>query len=123
MPAFTFIAVPSSIVLAGGRPVLVNITKDLYIDIQDLETQIKQSKARILMLSYMRGFMPNLDEVMELCKRMGVEVIEDCAHALGNSYKGRLLGTYGCMSNVSFQANKIIDAGEGGIVSTNDPHA
>lgn len=65
--------------------------------------------------------MPDVQKVMDVCNKHGVKVIEDCAHALGNTFRGQALGTFGNASCVSFQSNKIIDAGEGGMLATNDP--
>lgn len=120
IPAFTFIAVPSSIILAGGVPVLVNITKDLFIDTHDLESQAKSSGAKHMILSYMRGFMPDIQEVMRIADKYNIKVIEDCAHALGNKFDGKNVGQFGVTSNVSFQSDKIINSGEGGVLATND---
>jgi len=81
MPAFTFVAVPSSIVHAGGTPVLVNVTKDLYIDVDHLKDKIDSTGSKILLLSYMRGHFPDIDKIIDICKQKGVKIIEDCAHA------------------------------------------
>jgi len=118
--AFTFNAVPSAIVNAGFIPHLVETTPSLCIDLEDLELQIENTGAQILMLSYMRGFVPDLDAILEICERRNVILVEDCAHAYGIQYKGKMVGSFGVASGLSTQSNKLINTGEGGFLLTND---
>jgi len=118
--AFTFNAVPSAIVNAGMTPWLVESTPGLVLDLEDLELQFKEKKGKILMLSYMRGFVPDLDRVVKLCKKYGVLLVEDAAHAYGIEYKGHKIGSFGIAAGVSTQSNKLINTGEGGFIVTND---
>jgi dTDP-4-amino-4,6-dideoxygalactose transaminase len=120
-PAFTFTAVPSAIVHAGGIPVPVNCTDNYYIDLSDLERKIVTQNLSYLLLSYMRGHFPDMDALVDICIKHGVTIIEDCAHALGVRYKGQFLGNFGIASCFSSQSAKIIDSGEGGFLATNDP--
>jgi len=118
-PVFTFTAVPSAIYHAGGKAVPINCTNEYFIDIEDLEKQIKDID--ILLLSYMRGHFPNVNDVMELCQMNDVIVIEDAAHALGAKYDNKFLGTFGRSGCYSSQSAKIMDSGEGGFLVTDDP--
>lgn len=120
MPAFTFVAVPSAIVNAGGTPILVNIDENFVIDVNDLELTFKTFNIKALLLSYMRGRVPDLDIVIELCSKYGVILIEDAAHALGVKWRGRQVGTFGAAGCFSMQSSKMLDGGEGGILITND---
>ena len=119
IPAFTFVAVPSAVVHAGARPVLVESTPDLAIDPDDLERKITP-RTRALLLSYMRGFVPDLDRVLAICAARGVQVIEDVAHGLGVQWDGVRLGRFGHAAAFSFQSHKRLDGGEGGMVVTDD---
>ncbi len=120
VPAFTFIAVPSAIVHAGAQPVLIEIDENYVMDLLDFENKIKDGSVKALMLSYMRGRMPNLDKVIELCKKYNVILLEDSAHSLGILWNGVQTGTFGLAGAYSAQSYKMIDGGEGGIMVTND---
>lgn len=119
VPGFTFTAVPSSIIHAGGVPVLVECKKNYTIDTDDLEKKISND-TKFLMLSHMRGHLSDMDKVVELCEKNDVCLIEDAAHSLGAKYDGKLAGTFGKAGCFSFQSHKMINAGEGGILATND---
>jgi len=119
--AFTLAPVPGAIVHADCRAVMVDIGEDLWIDAGDLAAKIRASDARILMLSHMRGHFGDLPAIMEICRRQGVRVIEDCAHTLGARWDGRLVGSFGDVSCFSSQSFKHLNSGEGGIVATDDP--
>jgi|TARA_B110000858_G_scaffold16512_1_gene16688 dTDP-4-amino-4,6-dideoxygalactose transaminase len=87
--SFTFNAVPSAIVNANFKPVFVETDKHLLIDLDDLELKIQKYKCKknVLVLSYMRGRIPNMDKVLKLCNKYNIIMLEDAAHA------------YGCMWN------------------------
>jgi len=123
IPAFTFIAVPSAVVHAGAVPVLVEMTDDYVMDLEDFERKIEDGNVKALMLSYMRGRVPDLDRVMALCERYDVIFLEDSAHSLGVLYKGKQTGTFGLSGAYSAQSNKMIDGGEGGLFVTDDKEA
>lgn len=120
IPAFTFIAVPSAIVHAGAQPVLIEIDKDYVMDLVDFEAKISDGSVKVLMLSYMRGRAPNLDEVIELCEKYNVTLVEDSAHSLGVLWNGKQTGTFGLAGAYSAQSYKMIDGGEGGVLVTNN---
>lgn len=117
---FTLAPVPGAILHAGARPVLVEITEDLVIDMDDLAAKVRESGARVLLLSHMRGHVCDLARLMELCGDLGVRVIEDGAHALGATWEGRAVGSYGDVGAFSFQSGKHVNAGEGGVLVTAD---
>jgi len=119
VPAFTFTAVPSAIVHAGAIPVLVECNERYCIDIDDLKKKISP-ETKILLLSHMRGHTSDMDSIIKLCKENNITLIEDSAHSLGVLWNGKPVGTYGKVGCYSFQSYKIINAGEGGILVTND---
>ena len=118
--AFTLAPVPGAIVNAGGRPVFVEITRDLVPDLGDLERKATDSGARFLMLSYMRGHMPDMDELMALVARLGLTLVEDCAHTMGASWNGRKSGSFGLTGCFSTQTYKHLNSGEGGLLTSDD---
>jgi len=120
IPAFTFIAVPSAIVHANAQPVLIEIDENYVLDLDDFENKIQEGDVKALMLSYMRGRVPDLDKVIHLCKKYNVILIEDSAHSLGVLWKGKQTGTLGLAGAYSAQSYKMIDGGEGGLMVTNN---
>ncbi len=120
MGAFTLAPVLGAIANAGGRPVPVEITEDLVIDFDDLEAKAKASGARHLLVSHMRGHVCDLAELARICERLDLVLIEDCAHTLGATWDGRPTGSFGNVGCFSFQSAKHINAGEGGILVTDN---
>ena len=122
--AFTFHAVPSVIHHARAVPVLVESNREWGMDAQDLDKKATESGAKVLLMSYMRGHVPDMDAVMEVVKKHNLIFIEDCAHAYATLWNGQLLGTFGEIGCYSTQSSKGLSAGEGGIfISNNDEYA
>lgn len=119
IPAFTFAAVPSSIVHADCVPVLVEVGDNYRVDMQDFATKLPGADA--VMISHMRGHTSDMDAIMALCDAAGVPVIEDAAHSLGTLWHGKKIGTLGRVGCFSFQSYKLVNAGEGGMLITDDP--
>lgn len=121
MNAFTLAPVPGAVAHAGAEHVLVEVTQDLVIDLDDLARKAEGSGARHLLLSHMRGHIADMGRLMTLCDRLGLIVIEDCAHTMGASWAGRPTGTFGHVGCFSLQAYKHVNGGEGGLLATDDP--
>ena len=119
--AFTLAPVPGAIAAAGGRPVFVEVTEDLTLDLVDLEAKAKTSGARLLMLSHMRGHLCDMEALVALCDRLGVQMIEDCAHTMGAAWKGVPSGRQGVVGCYSMQTYKHMNSGEGGFLISDDP--
>ena len=119
IPAFTFAAVPSSVVHAECVPVLVEVGENYRIDMDDFAAKLDDSIDAVL-ISHMRGHTSDMDAIMELADAAGVPVIEDAAHSLGTTWNGRNIGTIGRVGCFSFQSYKLVNAGEGGILITDD---
>lgn len=119
IPGFTFAAVPSSIVHADCVPVLCECGDNYRIDLDDFAAKLPTVQAVII--SHMRGHTSDMDAIMALCDAAGVPVIEDAAHSLGTTWGGRNIGTIGRIGCFSFQSYKLLNAGEGGIMITDDP--
>lgn len=119
IPAFTFAAVPSAVVHAECVPVLVEVDDSLRIDMDDFRAKLPGAGA--VLISHMRGHTSDMDAIMAACDAADVPVIEDAAHSLGTLWNGRKVGTIGKAGCFSFQSYKMINAGEGGILVTDDP--
>jgi perosamine synthetase len=119
IPAFTFAAVPSSVVHADCVPVLVEVGENYRVDMADFAAKLPDVQA--VMISHMRGHTSDMDAIMALADAAGVPVIEDAAHSLGTVWAGRNIGTIGRVGCFSFQSYKLVNAGEGGIMITDDP--
>lgn len=117
---FTLAPVPGAILHVCARPVIVEIGADYTIDPEDLRRKARQSGAKILLLSHMRGHLADMDTVMAVARECGLGVIEDCAHALCASWKGRTIGTFGVAAAFSAQTYKHLNAGEGGFLVLDD---
>lgn len=118
IPGFTFAAVPSSVVHADCVPVLCEVGDNYRIDIDDFAAKLDGVQAVII--SHMRGHTSDMDAIMALCDTRDIPVIEDAAHSLGTTWHGRNIGTIGKVGCFSFQSYKMINAGEGGILVTDD---
>ncbi|MEX0328008.1 MAG: DegT/DnrJ/EryC1/StrS family aminotransferase [Ruegeria sp.] len=114
--AFTLAPVPGAIASVGGKPVFVGVTESLTIDLEDL--QAKLGRARVLMLSHMRGHLCDMDRLMEMCDAANVIVIEDCAHTMGAAWRRQLSGRQGAIGCFSCQTYKHVNSGEGGLLIT-----
>ena len=119
IPAFTFAAVPSSVIHADCVPVLCEVADNYRIDIADFEARLDDNISAVI-ISHMRGHTSDMDAIMRLCEARNIPVVEDAAHSLGTTWHGRNIGTLGRVGCFSFQSYKLVNAGEGGILITDD---
>lgn len=119
VPPYTFIAPIEAVLVAGAVPVFAEIDETLCLSPEGIEKVITPRTKAVLLIQVF-GSMGKMDEIMAVCKKHNLILIEDAAPALGGSYKGKMLGNFGKMSAFSFDYYKIITAGEGGAVATND---
>ena len=118
----TFTALPSTIMRLGADPVLVEATPNWTMDLDDLEKKAAaHPKAKVLVLSHMRGKIAHMDRVVEICEKHGLTLVEDCAHSCGVKWKGRQIGYHAAVSAYSTQSDKVINSGEGGFITSDDP--
>jgi dTDP-4-amino-4,6-dideoxygalactose transaminase len=120
-PSFTFVSTVNAFVLRGATIRFIDIRPDtLNLDETRLESMITPRTKAILPVHY-AGVACEMDAIMAIANRHGVAVVEDNAHGLFGKYKGKLLGTFGCMATQSFHETKNITCGEGGALLINDP--
>ncbi len=120
LPDFTFVATASAVLFANALPVLVDVDPDTYcIDCDLLEAAITP-RTKAIIAVHMGGLPADLDRLTEIANRRGLALVEDCAHAHASEWRGKRIGTFGVAGTFSFQASKLITAGEGGIIISND---
>lgn len=117
---FTLAPVPGAVAAVGARPVLVEITEDLVIDLDDLAAKAHSSGARLLLLSHMRGHLCDMDRLGRIVTDLGITLIEDCAHTMGARWNGWKSGSFGLAGCFSTQTYKHMNSGEGGLLTSDD---
>ena len=120
VPSFTFVATANAVVSTGAKPVFVDILKENYtIDPDDLEKKITK-KTRAIIPVHLYGNMANTERLSEISKKFGIPIIEDSAQSLGSTFKGKHSGTFFEMGCYSMYPAKVMTAGEGGFIVTNN---
>lgn len=120
VPSYTFWASVTPIIAQHGVPVFCEVDPDTFcIDPADIERHITK-RTRAIMVVHVWGNPCDMDAIMSVARRHGLAVIEDCSHAHGARYKGKLVGSIGDVGCYSFQGSKTLPAGEGGILITNN---
>ena len=120
VPCFTFVASFEAIMMLGAIPVLVDIDDTLTLSPEAVKKAITP-KTKAIMPVHMCGSMADLDALKEICDDNNLILAEDACQAVGGTYKGKYLGTYGDVGSLSFDFVKTITCGEGGAVLTNNP--
>ena len=121
VPDYTMIASANVVVLAGARPVFVDIRlSNLCLDL-DLVEEAITPRTKAIMLVSLNGRAPDMHQAVALAKRHGLYLVEDAAQSLGSRYKGKHLGTFAHIGSFSFSTPKVITTGQGGALVTDDP--
>jgi dTDP-4-amino-4,6-dideoxygalactose transaminase len=121
VPSYTFVTTVNAFVLRGARPIFIDIRPDtLNMDESLLEGRITTQTKAIIPVHY-AGVGCEMDKIMDVAGRHGIRVVEDNAHSLFGKYKGKHLGTFGCMAAQSFHETKNFTCGEGGALLINEP--
>jgi 8-amino-3,8-dideoxy-alpha-D-manno-octulosonate transaminase len=118
IPAFGWLSDYTSVACAGALPVFAEIDDTLNLDPADFELKITPRTKAVIVIHY-QGAPARMREILRIARKHNIKVIEDCAQAFGGTYEGRFLGTLGDIAIASFQGNKIITSGEGGLLYTN----
>ena len=120
VPDFTFIATASAVLFANALPVLVDVDPETYCLDPELTEAAITPRTKAIIAVHMGGHPADLDRLSVLAKNRGLHLIEDSAHAHGSEWRGKKIGTFGKASTFSFQSSKLMTAGEGGIIISND---
>ncbi len=120
VPGMTFVASATAVISVGATPILVDVDPEtLNIDPAAAEAAIGD-KTRAIIAVHVAGAAADLDALTDICRRHDVHLIEDCAHAHGTTWRGRGVGSWGSFGAFSMQHSKLMTAGEGGALITND---
>ena len=120
VPNFTFVATASAVLFANALPVLVDVESDTYcIDPQLAEAAITP-RTKAIIAVHMGGHPSDLDKLKEITGRHKIALVEDSSHAHASEWRGKRIGTFGVAGTFSFQSSKLMTAGEGGIIISND---
>lgn len=120
LPSFTFVSTANAYVLRGAIPIFADVDPaTMNIDPKHIETLISSRTKAIVVVHY-AGIACEMDGIMALATKHGIPVIEDNAHGLGGSYKGKALGSFGVYSTNSFHETKNVSCGEGGALIINE---
>ena len=122
VPTFTYIASVNAISYTGATPVFVDSQEDTWqMDTKSVLSKITK-KTKAILAVHLYGHPCDMDELVAICKRYNLYLIEDCAEAIGSCYRDIKVGNFGDISCFSFFGNKTITTGEGGMVLTNQEH-
>lgn len=120
VPDYTFVATASAVLFAGARPVFVDVDPRTYCLDPDLAEAAITEHTRAIIAVHLGGHPADLDRLTALARRHNLPLVEDSSHAHGSEWRGRKIGAIGDIGTFSFQQSKLMTAGEGGIVITND---
>ena len=119
VPSFTFISTANSVVLAGAKPIFAEIEEESYgLDLEDVKEKITIKTRAIMPVHYAGTPCKSIKALSEIAEDHNLLLIEDAAESLGSKIKNKTVGTFGHSAMFSFCQNKIITAGEGGIIVT-----
>jgi len=117
----TFIASASCVVMRGARPVMADVDPDSQNITADSIRAVLTPRSKAIIAVHLAGWPCDMEPIMALAEERGLSVIEDCAQAVGATYRGRPVGSHGHMAAFSFCQDKIMTTGgEGGMLTTND---
>jgi len=120
VPDYTMIASANAVILAGAKPVFVDIDpENLCLDFELTKNAITK-KTKAIMLITINGRYPDMEKFVSLCRKKNIFLIEDAAQSFGSKYNNKHLGTFGIIGSFSFSTPKIITTGQGGALVTND---
>ena len=121
VPSYTFVSTATSVLMVGGIPVFADIDPDRYCISPGDAARLIGPGTRAIIPVHLGGQMADMSAISELAEKKGLMVIEDSAQAIGSVHENRGAGTWGDLGTFSFQANKTITAGEGGLIMSRSP--
>jgi perosamine synthetase len=120
VPAYNCIAVPEAVTWAGWKPVFADIGAGTVNMTAESLVRALSDDISVVLLTHQFGIPAEIDSILRICRERGLFVIEDAAAALGAKYKGRMVGCFGHATLLSFHMTKVVNAGRGGALLTND---
>lgn len=119
VPAWSWVSCFTTVAHLGARPVLAEINDTLCLDPSEIDRLCSPRTKAVIVVHY-QGAAAEMEEILAAAKRQRIAVLEDCAEAVGASYRGRRVGSLGDLGTYSFQYNKTITSGEGGALVTQE---
>lgn len=119
VPGYFWVSTVGAIIRSGAIPVLADVDESFNLDPDDLESKINE-RTKLAIAVPMGGVIGQISKIAEICRNKGIKLLEDCAQAAGASQFGKMAGSSGDISILSFQINKNMNAGEGGAVLMNN---
>lgn len=119
VPAYTWFSTASAVLAVGAVPIIAEVDDSLTLDPQDVSRKISPY-TKVIIPVHMRGAPARMDQLTALAGEKHLQLLEDAAQAAGASFQGRAVGSIGHAGAYSFHLSKIMTAGEGGMVTTND---
>lgn len=120
VPDYTMIASANAVVLAGAKPVFVDIDpKTLCLDLELVKKKVTK-KTKAVMLVTINGRSPDMEQFVDFCRQKKIFLFEDAAQSMGSKYRGKHLGTFGDIGSFSFAIHKIVTTGQGGALITDN---
>jgi len=123
VPAFSYVATADVVLALGAHPVFVEIDESMTLDPVDLRRKLAEGtgpKPKAICVVHLFGVAADMDPILKIAREHAIPVIEDCAQSCGAMYRGQTVGRLGAVGIFSFQLNKVITAGEGGAIVTDD---
>jgi len=120
VPEITWIATASAACYVGAKPVFVDVEEDTWCMCPKSLQRAITPRTKVIMPVHIYGHPANMDEILSIAKRHGIDVVEDAAPSLGANIRGRRTGSFGRAAAFSFQGAKIMVTGEGGMLVTDD---
>jgi len=124
VPSFSYVATADVVLALGVRPIFIEIDDSMTLDPLDLRRKLSLhtgTKPKAICVVHLFGVAADMDPILAIGAEYGIPVIEDCAQSCGAMYRGKTVGQLGAAGIFSFQLNKVITAGEGGAIVTDDP--
>ena len=119
VPAYLWVSTVAAVVLTGAVPVLCEVDDSFTMAPEDLERKLTD-RTRLVVPVHMAGAPCDMEAIVEIARRRGVALLEDCAQCNGGSFRGRKVGTFGDIGIFSLQLNKNMTCGEGGLLITDE---
>lgn len=120
VPVWSWVSCFTAVVRLGAKPVLAEVDDTLTLDPREIG-RLTSPQTKVVMVIHYQGVPADMDAIMASAKSCGLAVLEDCAESFGATYHGKRIGSIGDIGIFSFQNQKVVTAGEGGLVVTDDP--
>ena len=121
VPTNTFIATSNAVTVAGGNPILCDVSKgDMCLDLENIKKNLTENTKAICVVHIGGIISKEIEQIQKFCSDNKIYLVEDAAHGHGSTFNGKYPGSFGCAAAYSFFSTKTFTSGEGGMILTND---